>query len=130
MVACLISFWIGCSRPVPPRQDMLAEAMRVGLPEAKNLFAEPEGDGDGSGTPSKAERGKAEGAVLGRVRAALESRHVLYGVWVCPLSPAASPRCPRYKYRLGWDLRSMLCFPPNRLFIPLLLPRAYPPCPR
>ncbi len=71
---------------------MLAEAMRVGLPEAKDLFAEPEGDGDGSGAPSKAERGRAEGAVLGRVRAALEFR---CDIWVCSLLAGGycSPWC-------------------------------------
>ena len=62
-------------------QDMIAEAMRVGLSEAKELFAAAEGDSGGDtgglgegGTRLKAERGKAEGAVLGLVRSALASR--------------------------------------------------------
>lgn len=70
--------------PSPPPQDMIAEAMRVGLPKAEKLFAEPEGGSGGggdleeSGTPSKADRGKAEGAVLGLVRSTLASRYSIY----------------------------------------------------
>ncbi|CAM9591763.1 unnamed protein product [Pylaiella littoralis] len=61
-----------------PSPKMLAEAMRVGLPGAKDLFAAPEsGDNaakNGSGTPSKAERGRAEGAVLECIRSALKTK--------------------------------------------------------
>lgn len=56
---------------------MMAEAMRVGMPGATALFAAPEEacDGpDGNKAPSKAERGRAEGAVLGTVRQALTER--------------------------------------------------------
>lgn len=69
---------IHSSRITSP-QDMMAEAMRVGLSEAKKLFAEPKGAAaelDESGIPSKAERGKAEGGVLWLVRSALASRCV------------------------------------------------------
>lgn len=52
---------------------MLAEAMRVGLPDAIHAFAAPD-DGDDNGTLSKAERGRAEGAILGGVRRSLAER--------------------------------------------------------
>ena len=58
-------------------QDMMAEDMRVGLPAASALFAAPEAacdDPDGSGAPSKVERGRAEGAVLETVRQSLSRR--------------------------------------------------------
>lgn len=55
---------------------MLAEAMRFGLPDAAALFAAPEDDSalSESSNPSKAERGRAEGAVLGGIRQALAQR--------------------------------------------------------
>eukprot|EP00752_Nemacystus_decipiens_P016799 g15035.t1 len=71
-----------------PSEDMIAEAMRVGLPRARELFAgatEDSDSGSDSGSViggdnmdeddsiSKAERGKAEGAVLWLVRSALAS---------------------------------------------------------
>lgn len=59
---------------------MVAEAMRVGLPGATELFAAPEsGERNASaaaGALSKEERGRAEGVVLGSVRTALTKRHV------------------------------------------------------
>lgn len=62
---------------------MIAEAMRVGLPEVKGLFAEPEGasaaDVDESGARSKPQRGKAQGVVLGLVRSSLSSRYAEHG---------------------------------------------------
>ncbi|CAM9125566.1 unnamed protein product [Ectocarpus sp. 4 AP-2014] len=59
-----------------PSPGMLTEAMRVGLPDAKALFAAPPKGGDDatageSGNPSKADRGRAEGALLGMIRKAL-----------------------------------------------------------
>ncbi|CAN0535030.1 unnamed protein product, partial [Ectocarpus sp. 12 AP-2014] len=59
-----------------PSPRMLTEAMRVGLPDAKALFAAPPNGGHDdaareSGNPSKADRGRAEGALLRRVREAL-----------------------------------------------------------
>ena len=56
---------------------MMAEAIRVGFPGASALFAAPDtasDDPDGNRAPSKAERGRAEGAVLGAVRQSLAQR--------------------------------------------------------
>ena len=60
-------------------QDMLDEAMRVGLPEAAAIFEAPQEEGEslldeGASASSKAQRGRAEGAILGSVRHSLAQR--------------------------------------------------------
>lgn len=95
-------------------QDILAEAMRVGLPNASALFAatEDEAAADQNGIPSKADRGRAEGGVLESIRRALGNRSVgllsQFDILVLSSGPPANAAVSRIVY--SWVCLYAHCF--------------------